>query len=467
MTLFNLKNINYYNYLFPIIIICFCFVNNHGFDSDWNVYIYDQYINTGILYNTLFEVTPSFSRMSHFLNASLLKIFDYPNSFVFQSLLLSFIGYYSLYFTLKKLSINGNSKYLLLLLFISVGISSGVLTNSRVEIIYVNLLYLQIYLISILSKSNTFLKLFLICFIGVISFSSHPNGIINLFVFGLSILFYFKKEFIFKILTISIINLIILYNTLFYKISFNDFYASLVIQKNSSGYINPWYLEFQRYLHLFKENIEISIIILFLLVVALVNFKQLINAITYKNQSVFNRQILIIILFILFYLTFFNGSKISYWYLSLLFPPILILFSLIIKNFSQKHSKQLIYFFVLLNLYSISLKVLSNEIFIINYVPTSISKNINRVNKINEIIKEYSQYNVSVEPEIYVVLRKSIDFKNIHILQTKSVDHNTSDYIITKYNTFRDQFEKSNYQIVDTFKLSNLNYVILEYINNE
>lgn len=467
MTLFNLKNINYYNYLFPIIIICFCFVNYHGFDSDWNVYIYDQYINTGILYNTLFEVTPSFSRMSHFLNATLLKIFDYPNSFILQSLVLSFVGYYSLYFTLKKLGINGNSKYLILLLFICVGISSGVLTNSRVEIIYVNLLYLQIYLISILSKSNTFFKLFLIFFLGVISFSSHPNGIVNLFVFGLSILFYFKKENFFKILIISIINLTILYNTLLYKISFNDFYSSLIIQKNSSGYSYPWYLEYQRYLHLFKENIEISIIILFLLIVTLINFQQFKNEFKSKNQTAFIKQILIIILFIIFYLTFFNGSKISYWYLSLLFPPILVLFSSVFKNFSHQFLKHIIYFFVLLNFYSISLKVLSNEIFIINYLPESISQNFNRVDKIKEITNEYSKHTVSVEPEIYVILRKLTDFNNIQILQTKSVDHNSSDYIITKYNTFRDQFIKSNYKIVDTFKLSNLNYVIVEYINNE
>ena len=107
------------------------------------------------------------------------------------------------------------------------------------------------------------------------------------------------------------------------------------------------------------------------------------------------------------------------------------------------------------------------RIFIINYLPESISQNFNRVDKIKEITNEYSKHTVSVEPEIYVILRKLTDFNNIQILQTKSVDHNSSDYIITKYNTFRDQFIKSNYKIVDTFKLSNLNYVIVEYINNE
>ena len=135
-----MKNVNY---LFITLIICFCFVNQHGFDSDWNVYILDYYLNTGLLYNTLFEITPSFSRLYYFFHASLLSVIDHPNSFVFQNIIFSLIGFTSFNLTLKNLEVDKSSRLLLLILFITLGISSGILTNSRMEIVYINLIYVQ------------------------------------------------------------------------------------------------------------------------------------------------------------------------------------------------------------------------------------------------------------------------------------------------------------------------------------
>ena len=458
-----MKNVNY---LFITLIICFCFVNQHGFDSDWNVYILDYYLNTGLLYNTLFEITPSFSRLYYFFHASLLSVIDHPNSFVFQNIIFSLIGFTSFNLTLKNLEVDKSSRLLLLILFITLGISSGILTNSRMEIVYINLIYVQFLILTSNLDNHKYLKLFMIGLIGVISFSSHPNGIISLALFIVHAIFTINRQNLLKILMVCVLLIIILNYTLFYNISPVEFYTSLVSQKNSPGYSMPWFMEYKRYSHLFKESIEVSIIIIFITSLLLINTKIRLKNLILLHKIYHYKIILIITLITIIYLTFFNGSKISFWYISLLFPPVLIILNYLIRDLSENQKKHFLYFFMILNFYLISHKVISNEIFLIKYTPSSISEKFNRVNKLIEITDTYSSNNLSVDPEIYTLFRNSLNFHDLQILQTKNFNHNYSDFVITRYNNYRDQLKSSDYILIETFKLNRLNFVILKPLSN-
>jgi hypothetical protein len=265
MTLFDLRNQFKMNFIFKkilsyeslvaLLIFCFSIIAPITTDDGWNFLIFDNYLKTGDLVLLGFDINANFSRIVYILQANLLNYVNYSLSQFIYIFLFALIGFYAVC-QLVRFHFSGAEKILYFTFYILFFFSTFYILKTRPEAVYVNLLFVIIYILSInLNQKISAFNLILISFILAFSVSSHPNGAFGLIIIAIYF-FESKKTLPGFFISIGAFSTFILFTFLFtfYNISFSDFTGSVKKLSGDAGHSVPFYKEYIRYIYFYSNN---------------------------------------------------------------------------------------------------------------------------------------------------------------------------------------------------------------------
>ncbi len=258
-------------YLIAFIFVClgcsFLIIAPLTTDDGWNIHIFDNYIKSGELILSGFDIPVNFSRIPYIFQSYLTKEFGFVYSQFAYGALFGMIGLFSV----LKISFQhyfGSQRFLYLSLYILFFYSTFYIARTRPEAVYVNLLYLIFLLYSNkLGQKLVYFNVLFLSFLISFSIAAHPNGF---FAIVMSCIYLYerrKSSFDISKIFVGIVSLFgFMYIFVLYKISFNDFFQSVSYLRNHETYKLPFYKEYVRYIYFANNNKVLSIFFLSLLV---------------------------------------------------------------------------------------------------------------------------------------------------------------------------------------------------------
>ncbi len=238
-----------------LLIFSFLIIAPTTTDDGWNFFIMDNYLRSGDLFLFGFDVQVNFSRVTYILQASLLNLFGFTLAQFIYISVFSLIGFYAIS-NMVKTRFVGGEKLLYYTLYVLFYFSTFYILKTRPEAVYVNLLFIVIYLLTTnLNKRLSFLNLFLISVSLAFATASHPNGSFGFVIF---LIYYFgakenrPKFYSLSLFFISFVLFTFLFT--FINISVKDFFISLDKLSSDSGHRVPIYKEYLRYLYFYSNS---------------------------------------------------------------------------------------------------------------------------------------------------------------------------------------------------------------------
>ena len=228
----------------------------------------------------------------------------------------------------------------------------------RPEYIYMFAILFSVFSVVYYVKYKNSLILFVAILINALSVSSHPNGIVGYIVLLIGFLVFFKqvtkKDYIYIISGIIVGGIVLYYSLLWYQ-SIDEFLISFNEAKSHPFYSGPFYHEHLRYIS-FLLDTKLFISAILLSVSGL-----FIKIISWKKNNKLEQFFVISAIASLLYL-FFLPIKWNY-YFTLAIPIFVIFIPYTLKYFSKTFSKILIVIFSFILILFLGKNVTRNEMF--------------------------------------------------------------------------------------------------------
>ncbi|WP_457619052.1 arabinosyltransferase domain-containing protein [Lutibacter sp.] len=352
------KNIIFYTlsvfFLFGIIL-----VGPWSTDEGWILYWANNYLETGRFINEVYDINYdiSFTKTLAAILAVIGNFTDFSYLFARLPFFLLSIG---ILFLLHRLFLllNIDRAYIIVSL-LSMTIWLGYTTIIRAESLYMFSILFSVFSVVYYVKYKTSHILFIAILLNALSFSIHPNGIFGYIVLLIGFILFFKqvtkKDYIYIVSGIILGGIVLYYSLLWYQ-SIDEFLLSYYQLKNDDEHSIPFYHEYSRYVNLLLGAKLFAPVFIFSI------SGLLLKIMFWKKNNKLEQFLIISAIASLLYL-FFLPVKWNY-YFSVAIPILLIFIPYLLKYLSIAFSKILIVFFSLILIFFLLKNVTHNEIFL-------------------------------------------------------------------------------------------------------
>jgi hypothetical protein len=334
-----IKNLTFYTF-FVFFLLGTILVSPWGTDEGWLLYIANNYLETSRFTNEVYHLNYdiAFTKTLLAFLAVIGNLTDF--SYFFARLPFFMISIANIFLLHRVLLLLKIEKLYTLVILLSMTIWLGYSTMVRAETIYIFSILFSVFSVLYYVKYKTSLILFFAILINALSFSTHPNGIFGYIVLFIGFIIFFKqvtkKDYVYIVSGIILGAIVLFYSLLWYQ-SIDEFLISFNEMKNDNQHTVPFYYEYSRYINLFLAyKLFIPVFILSLIGLS-------IKLVSWKESNKLERFLMISAIVSLLYLLFLPAKFISYF--SVPVPILLIFIAYLLQYLSNNFSKFLIVFF--------------------------------------------------------------------------------------------------------------------------
>lgn len=347
-------------YIFSVLFLLgIILVGPWSTDEGWILYWANNYLETGRFINEVYDINYDIS-FTKTLAAILAIIGNFTDFYYLFARLPFFLLSIGTLFLLHRLFLLLNiDRVYIIVSLLSMTIWLGYTTIIRAESVYMFSILFSVFSVLYYVKYKTTLILFIAILLNALSFSIHPNGIFGYVVLLIGFILFFKqvtkKDYIYIVSGIMLGGIVLYYSLLWYQ-SIDEFLRSYNQLKNDDNHSIPFYDEYSRYVDLLL-GAKLFVPVFILSVTGL-----LLKIISWKENNKLEQFLIISAIASLLYL-FFLPVKWNY-YFSVSIPILVIFIPYLLKYLSITFSKFLIVFLSFILIFFLLKNVKQNEMFL-------------------------------------------------------------------------------------------------------
>jgi hypothetical protein len=421
-------------------------------DEGWLLYIANNYLETSRFVNDVYNLNYdiAFTKTLIAILAVIGNLTDFSYLFARLPFFLLSIG---TLFLLNRLFLllNIDRAYIIVSL-LSMTIWFGYTMIIRAESIYMFSILFSVFSVLYYVKYKTSQILFVAILINALSFSIHPNGIFGYVVLFIGFILFFKqvtkKDYIYIVSGIILGGIVLYYSLLWYQ-SIDEFLLSYYELKNNDEHSIPFYHEYSRYVDLLL-GAKLFIPVFILSISGL-----LLKIIFWKENNKLEQFLIISAIASLLYL-FFLPVKWNY-YFSVSIPILIIFIPYLLKSLSITFSKILIVLLSFILILFLLKNVKQNEMFLETFhIPSE------RVLLLQKLKKQTQNAKILLPPIMFPYLKgdgRELFFADEYIDQVE--------YVIPVLNSDVTYLKEKGFEYQFSFKFQEYNISLFYKYNKE